>query len=167
MGKRKCDYILCTTSVPLDNNRSFEIVQQYYIVCSLSLLSAAVTAATEGGKCIKLSVGFSWPSGMVEEATVNKDSTSLTVKTGWSWFFLFPLRNEPVFLLLFSLYKLSSTVSFTCHQNEDDDKIIKLIVLSSIVCPFPNAIWTQSGLAVLHCWETIMSNMRNNNAYKL
>lgn len=89
-------------------------------VCSLSLLSAAVAAATEGGKCIKLSVAFSSLEGA--GATLNKDSTSLSVKMGWSWFFLFPLTNEPIFLLLFSLYMLSSTVSFTYYKKDSKKK---------------------------------------------
>ena len=72
--------------------------------CCFSLLSAAMAAATEGGKCIKLPVRFSSLCEAEEEGTgVNKASRSLSVKRGWSRFFVFPLMNEFVFLLLFSL----------------------------------------------------------------
>lgn len=51
---------------------------QRHPACSFSLLSAARTAATEGGKCIKLPFGFSSVCG------VNMASRSFSVKRGWS-----------------------------------------------------------------------------------
>lgn len=89
-------------------------------VSSLSLLSAATPAATEGGKCLRLSVALSSFSGTVDATVANRDSTSLRVKTGWSWFLVFPLMNELVFLLLFNLYRLSSTVFLTYTQEKRD-----------------------------------------------
>lgn len=77
--------------------------KNYHVACCFSLLSAAIAAATEGGKCIKLPVGFSSLCGTEEGTGVNKASRSLSVRRGWSWFFVFPLMNELVFLLLFSL----------------------------------------------------------------
>ena len=89
--------------------------QQNHVLCSLSLLSAAIAAAIDAGKCLRFEfvLGFSSFSGIVNGALDSKDSTSFRVKTGWSWFFVFPLMNEWLLLLLFNLYMLSSTVSFT------------------------------------------------------
>lgn len=98
----------------------FEIWRTYLYqleACSLTLLSAATAAATEGGKCLKLpGVSCSSPPGVVSCTVVNRDSTSLSVNAGWSWFLVFPLVNESVFLLLFSLFMLSSTVFFTYNS---------------------------------------------------
>jgi hypothetical protein len=42
----------------------------------------------------------------VDGTVANRDSTSLRVNKGWSWFFVFPLMNELALLLLFSIYAL-------------------------------------------------------------
>lgn len=60
--------------------------------CSFCLFSAAIAAATEGGKCLRLSVsfssepsaGFSSASGTAGGAVANKDSMSFNVKKGSS-----------------------------------------------------------------------------------
>lgn len=59
---------------------------------SLCLFSAAMAAATEGGKCRRLSVGFSsgisvgfsLVSGTGGGTVANKASMSFNVKKGWS-----------------------------------------------------------------------------------
>ncbi|KAL3565481.1 hypothetical protein D5086_033527 [Populus alba] len=48
----------------------------------LSLLSAAKAAATDGGRCLRFSVGFPSLSGTVDGTVANRDSTSLRVKKG-------------------------------------------------------------------------------------
>lgn len=94
--------------------------KQHHVRCSLSLFSAAIAAATDGGKCLRFVfvLGFSSLSGTVRGALDSKASTSFRVKTGWSWFLVFPLINEWLLLLLFNLYRLSSTVSFTWQIQE-------------------------------------------------
>ncbi|KAJ6855219.1 hypothetical protein NC651_040019 [Populus alba x Populus x berolinensis] len=47
-----------------------------------SLLSAARAAATDGGRCLRFSVGFPSLSGKVDGTVANRDSTSLRVNTG-------------------------------------------------------------------------------------
>lgn len=51
------------------------------VLPSVNLLSAAITAATLGGKCFKLPVGFSMFVS-ADGTSLNSDSTSLTVKSG-------------------------------------------------------------------------------------
>jgi hypothetical protein len=48
----------------------------------LSLLSAARAAATDGGRCLRFSVGFPSLSGTVDGTVANRDSTSLRVNKG-------------------------------------------------------------------------------------
>lgn len=84
-----------------------------YAVCSLSLLSAAIAAAMEGAKCLNVSLSLSSLSPNGDALDANRDSTSLSVKNGWSWFLAFPVMKEEFSLLLFSLCMLSSTVSLT------------------------------------------------------
>ncbi|KAL3565480.1 hypothetical protein D5086_033526 [Populus alba] len=48
----------------------------------LSLLSAARAAATDGGRCLRFSVGFLSLSGTVDGTVANRDSTSLKVNKG-------------------------------------------------------------------------------------
>ena len=99
--------------------------KQNHVLCSLSLLSAAIAVATDGGKCLRFVfvLWFSSLSGIVSGALDSKASTSFRVKTGWSWFLVLPLMNEWLLLLLFNLYILSSTVSFT--YNTSKNKIIR------------------------------------------
>jgi hypothetical protein len=51
-------------------------------VFSFSLLSAARAAATDGGRCLRFSVGFPSLSGTVDGTVANRDSTSLRVNKG-------------------------------------------------------------------------------------
>lgn len=53
---------------------------------SLSLLSAAIAAAMEGGRYLRLSLSVLSSSvfGALDGAVVKRDSTSLSVKIGWS-----------------------------------------------------------------------------------
>lgn len=88
-------------------------------VLSISLLSAATAAARDGGRWLKLPLSFSIDSGSsLEGATLNRDSKSLRVNTGWSIFFLFALMYDELVLLLFNLYMLSSTVFCTYQANK-------------------------------------------------
>lgn len=54
------------------------------VVCSLSRLSAAIAAAIEGGRPLRLSIslGFSSASGFEDGAAANRDSTSFNVNRG-------------------------------------------------------------------------------------
>lgn len=53
-------------------------------VCLLSLLSAAIAAAIEGGRCLRLSAGSLSVSGAgaVDGGATKRDSMSLSVKKG-------------------------------------------------------------------------------------
>lgn len=101
----------------------------------MSRFSAAMAAATEGGKCIKLSlsVGLSSVSGTGNDGTVeNKASMSFSVNKGWSWFFVLPLMKAVLFLLLLSLYMLSSTVPLTWLSHKNNKRHYRSVLLENV-----------------------------------
>lgn len=64
------------------NHSEMHLHKEPESACLLSLLSAANAAATEGGKCLRLSVGLLLVPATLDGTAANSDSMSFSVRKG-------------------------------------------------------------------------------------